>query len=425
MKLNWDIDWALYRRPEVWRLLVLGFAAGLPYLLVFSTLTAWLTDAGTDLTDIGLLSQVGLLYSVKYLWAMLIEQLPLGALSRKLGRRRSWLLLSQLGVTAGLVGLALCQPQSALWPVTLLALLVAWSSATQDILIDAYRIEIGSESMQSILAASYTTGYRIAMLVAGAGALYLAEYLSWNFCYLVMAFAMLPALWVVWAMPEPVSGAKTGKLSPRDWLWLPIADFFSRYGRYAWWLLAFILCYRLSDLSMGNMTMAFYLKQGYSKIDIANIAKVFGFGMTIIGSFLGSYIVLKLGLLRTLQGSIVLTALTNLGFAWLAGLGINKPALTLIVSLDNLAAAVASVAFVAFLSKLTSREYTATQYALFSSIMTLLGKLIGGYSGYVVKATSFETFFVYTALLGLPAWLLCLYLSRHADLVETDIQSLK
>lgn len=401
----------------------LGFSGGLPFLLVFATLTAWLADADVARGTIGFFAWIGITYSIKVLWAPVIDTLRVPFLSRFLGRRRTWMLIGQLGIALGLVGMAFAGPAN-LFLLSGFALLVAFSSATQDISIDAYRIEAADKEYQGAMSAAYIFGYRVALLAAGAGALYIAEFLGWVSAYLSMAALMGVGMVTVMLIAEPRQ-TPTSPTSPADARasaaagWFrhavvgPFAEFFRRNGLFAFVILLFIAVFRLSDITMGIMANPFYLDMGYSKTDIANVAKVFGFFMSIAGSFACGLLVLKWGIMRPLLIGAVAVSLTNLLFAALANLPPDIAYLAVVISADNVSGGFAATAFVAYLSSLTNRAYTATQYALFSSLMTLPGKFISGFSGLVVEGYGYASFFVVAAALGIPAILLVLRLGSH------------
>lgn len=411
--------WQTYRQPRVLIMLLFGFSAGLPFLLVFSTLSAWLRDVGIERATIGYFSWVGILFSIKVLWSPVVDQLRLPFLHRWFGQRRSWLLLAQAGIVTALLLMTVTGPVGHLERFAWLALLVAFCSATQDICIDAYRIESAPEELQGAMAAGYIFGYRVAMLVAGAGAFYLAEYWSWSFAYQGMALFMLVGVITTLAVSEP-------DIPPREFLsngvahWLhqsvvmPFMEFFNRYGRHALVLLLFISVYRISDITMGVMANPFYLDMGFSKDDIASVAKFFGFFMTIAGSAVGGVAVVRYGIPRPLLLGAVMVASTNILFAIMASSEPHLIWLALVISADNLSAGFANVCFIAYLSSLTSRQFTATQYALFSSLMTLPGKFVGGYSGVVVDQFGYPTFFSYAAILGVPAIVLAWYVWQQS-----------
>ncbi|MCO1334190.1 AmpG family muropeptide MFS transporter [Microbulbifer sp. OS29] len=413
----------------------LGFSAGLPLLLVFSTLTAWLRDYGVSRTAIGFFAWVGITFSIKVLWAPIIDHLRIPLFTDRLGKRRGWMLVSQLGVAIGLVGMASVNPQLSLLQVALLALWVAFCSASQDVAIDAYRIEAMDEDYQGAMAANYVFGYRVAMLIAGAGALFIADIFSWSGAYLTMAGLMVVGVITTLVIAEP-DHSKVNKEAEQlqsEWAqrllgkgehgrleqWFvcavacPFIEFFQRNGRFALVLLLFIGIFRLSDIAMGIMANPFYLDLGFSKTEIAEISKLFGFFCTIIGSFAGGLLVVRYGVLRPLILGAVMVACTNLLFAQLAVIGPDKAWLALVISADNISGGIANAVLIAYLSSLANKAYTATQYALFSSLMTLPGKFISGFSGMVVDAQGYAQFFIYAALMGIPAIVLSIYFWRR------------
>jgi PAT family beta-lactamase induction signal transducer AmpG len=408
-------------------MLWLGFSAGLPLLLVLGTLSFRLREAGIDRSTIGFLSWVGLAYGFKWVWSPLVDRLPLPWLTRALGRRRSWLLLAQSMVVSGLVGMALLDPQQALEPVVWCALLVAFGSATQDIALDAFRIESADAQHQAALATTYQTGYRLAMIWAGAGVLWIAaraagtddtsyQHASWQTAYLVMAASMGLGVLTVLLSPEPMPRELPPARNARAWLQgaliEPFAEFIRRYRWQAALILGLIAVYRISDVVMGIMANPFYVDMGYTKDEVAAVTKVFGVIMTLLGAFIGGVLSMRLGVMRILMLGAVLSALTNLLFAWLATRGHDLTALVWVISADNLASGIASAAFIAYLSSLTNINYSATQYALFSSMMLLAPKWLAGFSGVYVDAHGYEAFFNSTALLGAPVLLLVWMASR-------------
>jgi PAT family beta-lactamase induction signal transducer AmpG len=415
-------------------MLCLGFSAGLPLLLVLGTLSFRLREAGIDRSTIGFLSWVGLAYGFKWVWSPLVDRLPLPGLSRWLGRRRSWLLLAQCVVMAGLVGMALLDPQQALEPVVWCALVVAFGSATQDIALDAYRIESADPQHQAALAACYQTGYRLAMIWAGAGVLWVAAraagtndntylHTAWQTAYLVMAASMGLGLVTVLLSPEPAHRELPAARNAAEWLRgaliEPFAEFIRRYRWQAALILGLIAVYRISDVVMGIMANPFYVDMGYTKDEVAAVTKVFGVVMTLLGAFIGGVMSMRWGVMRILMWGAVLSALTNLLFAWLATRGHDLTALVWVISADNLASGIASAAFIAYLSGLTHVNYSATQYALFSSMMLLAPKWLAGFSGVYVDAHGYEAFFTSTALLGAPVLVLVWLASRVLPVAMT------
>ena len=411
-------------------MLLLGFSAGLPLLLVLGTLSFWLREAGIDRTTIGYLSWVGLAYAFKWVWAPLVDWLPIPLLTRWLGRRRSWLLLAQLAVMAGLVAMSFNDPRVALQPVVWGALSVAFGSATQDIALDAFRIESANTDRQAALAAAYQTGYRLAMIWSGAGVLWLAarsevaglavyQHSAWQTAYLVMAASMLLGMVTVLLSPEPGLRAMPKARNLAEWLRGalidPFADFLRRYGRRAVLILALIAVYRISDVVMGIMANPFYVDMGYTKDEVAAVTKIYGVIMTLAGAFIGGAMSLRLGVMRVLMLGAVLSAASNLLFAWLFTRGHDVSSLIFVISADNLSSGIASAAFIAYLSSLTNLNYSATQYAIFSSVMLLAPKFLAGYSGRYVDAFGYQNFFCATALLGVPVLLLVWLASRNKN----------
>ncbi len=436
-KLGWLAALHVYLEPASWRMLCLGFSAGLPLLLVLGTLSFRLREAGIDRSTIGFLSWVGLAYGFKWVWSPLVDRLALPLLTRWLGRRRSWLLLSQATVVMGLVGMALLDPQVALEPVVWCALVVAFGSATQDIALDAFRIESADAQHQAALAATYQTGYRLAMIWAGAGVLWVAArvagadetaylHAAWQTAYLVMAASMSLGVLTVLLSPEPAQREMPPARNAREWLQSaliePFAEFIRRYRWQAALILGLIAVYRISDVVMGIMANPFYVDMGYTKDEVAAVTKVFGVVMTLLGAFIGGVLSMRLGVMRILMLGAVLSAITNLLFAWLATRGHDLTALVWVISADNLASGIASAAFIAYLSNLTNVNYSATQYALFSSMMLLAPKWLAGFSGVYVDTHGYEAFFTSTALLGAPVLLLVWLASRILPVAHGDSQ---
>ena len=387
-------------------------------MLVFSTLTAWLTEGDVSRSAIGFFAWIGITYSIKVLWAPVVDSVPIAGLTGSLGQRRGWMIAGQSGIAIGLITMALVGPSNLLF-LSLAALVVAFSSATQDVAIDAFRIEAADLEYQAAMTAAYVFGYRVALLASGAGALYLADYFSWQVSYLAMAGLMSVGVVTVLLVAEPFRErvSKAPELSLQGVLrWFktavagPFIDFFQRNRKNALIILFFIAIFRLSDIAMGIMANPFYLDMGYTKTEIANVAKIFGFFMSIAGSFICGALVIKWGLMRPLLIGAVAVAVTNLLFAGLSRLEPEVIYLAVVISADNISGGFAATAFIAYLSSLTNKAYTATQYALFSSLMTLPGKFISGFSGIVVDNFGYFEFFVAAALLGVPAILLVIYL---------------
>ena len=430
--------WKVYLKPRVLGMLFLGFSAGLPLLLVGGTFSAWLRDLGIELAAIGFLSWVGMAHSIKVLWAPLIDRAPLPLLSRLLGRRRAWMLLAQLVIAGALLGMALTDPRENLTLVALWAVLAAFGSATQDVAIDAYRVEAEARHRQAAMAATYVTGYRVAVLAAGAGALHLASLDSWMLAYGSMALLMGVGVVTTLVIAEPAVSVTSTTLHfeqrVADYLaqthhsgwrrhltaWFigamvcPFAEFFQRYGKAALLILAFIATFRISDIFMGVMANPFYLDLGFSKAQIANIAAAFGLGMTLFGAGLGGLLVARFGIAPILLLTAFMAPATNLAFAWLAFIGPETYGLVVAIIADNITGGLAISVFIAYLSSLTNTAYTATQYALFSSLMTLPGQFAAGFTGVLAANVGWVSFFMAPALTGLPAIALAAMLLKPA-----------
>lgn len=491
--------------PPVLRMLFLGFSAGLPFFLIFSSLSLWLREAGVERSEVTYFSWAALGYSFKFIWAPLIGRLPLPFLSGKLGQRRSWLIFAQLMVVGSIVFMAMIDPASenALPLMAVAAIVLGFSSATQDIVVDAYRIESGNKTLQALMSSMYVTGYRIGLLASGAGALYLAEYLgsgtdnynytAWQITYLTMAALMLVGIITSLIIPEPEqteSNRNQDNFRSRDHLRIlatfagavsafvlmfwstssftapvkslitdwsgnrilsstltegvrllvavmgaylvarililsrfanqtmvnslyvaPVTDFFSRYNvRQILLLLALISLYRISDIVLGVIANVFYQDMGFTKPEIATVVKTFGLVMSLLGGVLGGLIALRLGLLPALFLGALLSAATNILFVLLAATGKNTEMLYIVIAADNLSAGLATAAFVAFLSNLVNISFTTMQYAIFSSVMTLFPKILGGYSGTIVDSIGYPQFFIFTFFLGLPVLFIILAL---------------
>ncbi len=442
---TWQDALKVYTRPVVLTMLFLGFSAGLPFLLVFSTLTAWLRAEGIEVAAIGFFSWIGILYSIKFIWAPVVDRLPLPGVTRVLGQRRGWMLLGQALIMTGLAGLAFSDPTASLTPIVFLALMVAFGSATQDIAIDAFRIESAPDDMQAANAATYMIGYRIGLVMAGAVALNIADLASWTAAYLAMAALVSVGVATVLIRPEPskrvtrvayereqrvqdylAANPHHSQLSRRVMAWLigavvcPFVDFFTRYGKYALALLVLVGIYRISDISMAAMANPLYIDLGFSLSEIGTITNAYGIVMTIVGGLVGGLMVTRYGIARMLVVGAALTAVTNLFFAWLAVIGSEIAMLVVTISADNISNGFASTVLIAFMSSLTSRAYTATQYALFSSLMTLPGKFVSGFSGIAVDAWGYPWFFIGIAIAGVPAVLLALWYAQRRWRIDAE-----
>jgi PAT family beta-lactamase induction signal transducer AmpG len=414
---------------RVFLMLLLGFSAGLPLLLTGGTLTLWLREAGVPLTEIGLLSFVGMVTTLKFVWAPALDHVPLPVIGRMLGRRRAWMLIAQIIIALALLYMATAQPPQNLGAIAIIALVIAFGSATQDIAVDAWRIEVAPESRQGVMAGAYQLGYRLALMAAGAGALYIAEFGSWNLAYTVMAVLMVIGMGAALASPrveekheqivgdEAVTRAaqRLGKGGQAlSFLYravvAPFLDFVVRNRWNALLILALIGTFRISGFAIGPMANALYVDLGFTKIEIGNISKIYGVWLGIAGALLGGLAIVRFGLNKMIMWGAIVGTLSNLTFAWLVTQGADLLALTLTISLENIAGGFSGTVLIAYMSSLTSTNFTATQYALFSSIYAIPGKFIGGFSGYMIGieglGLGYYWFFIATTLVGLPAILL-------------------
>ena len=424
--------WRYYLQEKVLVIFFLGFSSGLPFPLVYATLSAWLEEAGVERSTISTFAWLGFAYSLKFFWAPIVDSMRLPLLSNVFGRRRGWMLLAQLSIGVSLFVLAGTDPAQNIEAFALIAFAVAFSSATQDIVIDAYRIESAEDQMQGVLAAAYQYGYRISLLISMAGALYLAEFADWSFTYMAMAGCMIVGiLTTLWCRepeaprtPAPYSGAN---VSEKIAGWFthavadPFRDFYARFGRFLIAILVFVSLYRISDYVLGILANPFYLDIGYTKSEVATVAKVYGAWVTIIGVGAGGWAVVRFGVARCLVVATTLIASTNLFFAVMTQVGPELWMLAVTISADNLAQGFGGTVLIAYLSSLTNRAFTATQYALLSSFMALFPKFLAGYSGNVQESIGWLGFFLYAAVLGVPAILLAMYVARRHDrLVGAD-----
>lgn len=395
--------------------LLMGFASGLPLLLATgSVLQAWLKDAGVDLGTIGLFALVGLPYTLKFLWAPLLDRFaPIGGM----GRRRGWLLLIQIALIAAIAGLGLADPRISLPGVTVAAFLVAFFSASQDIVIDAYRRESLSDAEQGLGASLYVNGYRIGLLLSSGGGLILADFIPFAAVYAVMALAMLPGLLTTLLCVEPPVAVGTPR-SLREAVVQPFAEYFSRQD--ALLILLFVLLYKVGEMMSSQMTTPFYLDLGFSKTEIGTVVKLFGFWATVIGGLLGGVLMLRMGLYRALWTFGILQAIGLIGFVILARLGHNLPALALAISSENLFSGMATTAYVAFMATLTNRKFTATQYALLSSLMGVPRVIVNTPTGYLAEWLGWEGFFLFCMAATVPGlWLLTRFRAWMESPTET------
>ena len=410
---------ALTRRRVI-AILFLGFSSGLPLLLTFSTLSVWLTEDGISKTEIGLFALVGLPYSIKFLWAPLIDRLPLPPFTTALGRRRGWCLFTQVMLAIAIVGLGSSDPLvnpagTAAW-----ALAVTFASASQDIVIDALRVEVLDEPQFGAGAAMIVAGYRIGLLVAGAGALFLAEAFDWFWVYAAMAACMAVGMLTVLALPEPGTaiaedGAPASRVNILRWLREAVIDPFAEFlGRGGWFaILAFVLFYKFGDSLAGVMANPFYLELGFSKSEIASVSKIFGLGATLVGGFAGGLIVARLGIMPSLLLCGILQMGSNLMFAVQAAVGHSVPMLTVTIAVENVTGGMGTAAFVAYLSALCNVAYTATQYALLSSFMAFARTVLSAPGGWLADRIDWVSFFILTTVAAIPGLLLWWWLRRR------------
>ena len=415
-------------------MLFLGYSSGLPFALVLTTLAARLKQSGIDRSTIGYFAWVGFAYSLKFFWSPAVDRLSLPFLVR-LGRRRSWMLLSQCGVITGLLSMAFADPAASPSHMALLAVFTAFFAATQDIAVDAYRIEAVGAALQASMAAAYQTGYQVALICAQAGALHIASSAGWVTSYCSMAALMAVGIGTTLIIAEPAAHIDRATLvreqrvvdfleGSHHWpehlrqavAWLigavvsPITDFFARLGwRVALPILLLILTYRLNYMTMGVMANPFYLDMGFTLDQIAEVAKLYGIIMSLAGALVAGLLVARYSIPRVLLAGLLLLTAGNLAYAYIADIGPGLASFAAVISLDNFGNGLAGAAFIAYMSSLTNTAYTATQYALFGTLWSFPAKGLAGFSGVIADALGYRSFFVYTALMGLPAILLVLW----------------
>ncbi len=380
---------------------IMGFACGLPLLLTSTVLQAWMKDEGVDLTVIGLMALVGLPYTLKFLWAPFLDRFTLSLL----GRRRGWLLLAQVFLVFSIAGLGFTDPAGNPAIMVFSALLITFFSASQDIVVDAYRREDLADEELGLGSSFYINGYRVGMLLASGGGLILADHLPFTMVYMIMAACMLPGIITTLLTPEPAVLAGTPKT-----LWeaiaAPLAEYFSREN--ALLILAFVLLYKIGDTMASAITTPFYLDIGFSKTEVGAVVKLFGFWATIAGSLIGGVLMLRIGINRSLWIFGFLQALSTAGFAILARIGHSLPALSGVIAFENLTAGMGTAAYAAFMASLTNRKFTATQYALLSSLMGVPRVLASAPTGFLAKHMGWESFFIFCVVIALPGMMLLL-----------------
>jgi PAT family beta-lactamase induction signal transducer AmpG len=381
--------------------LLMGFACGLPLLLTITVLQAWMKDVGVDLTVIGMMTLVGLPYTLKFLWAPVLDRFTLPFF----GRRRGWLIMFQVALMLSISGLGHTDPANNPWLVAFVAFLVTFFSASQDIVVDAYRREDLSDRELGLGSSLYVNGYRVGMLLASGGGLIMADHMPFSMVYQIMAACLLPGVVTTLAASEPKVAAGTPQ-SLREAVFEPLKEYFSRQG--ALWILAFILLYKLGDTMASAMTTPFYLDLGFSKTQIGAVVKLFGFWATVIGSLIGGVIMLRLEIGRSLWIFGFLQALSTAGFAVLARIGDNIAALSAVIGFENLSSGMGTAAFVAFMASITNKKFTATQYALLSSLMGVPRVVASAPTGYLAKHFGWENFFIACTLIAAPGMLLLL-----------------
>jgi len=386
---------------------LMGFSSGLPLLLTITVLQAWMKAEGVDLTIIGFMSLVGLPYTVKFLWAPVMDRFTLPFL----GRRRGWLLTAQAAMICSTILLGISDPKNP-WMIAVAAFLVTFFSASQDIVVDAYRREDLADNELGLGSSLYVNGYRVGMLLASGGGLIMADHMSFSAVYIIMAACMLAGVVTTLLTPEPVILIETPK-SLKEAVFNPLTEYFSRQG--AWLILAFILLYKIGDTMASAMTTPFYLDIGFSKTEIGTVVKLFGFWATIIGSLLGGVIMLGLGIYRSLWIFGFFQAISTAGFALLANIGYSVPALAGVITFENLSGGMGTAAYVAFMGSITNRKFTATQYALLSSLMGIPRVLASAPTGYFAKNLGWTNFFIICTLIAIPGMLLLFKLAPNKD----------
>ena len=413
---NWSKALTVYTDRRLIIVLLMGFASGLPFLLTAATLSAWLSQAGVTKTLIGFMSWASSVYALKFLWSPIIDKVRLPGAAHLFGKRRAWMLAAQLLCMVAMIGLGSSDPTSNLTMTIIWAVLLAISSATQDIVVDAYRIEILEERQFGAGAAMTTFGYRIAVIASGGGALLLADSFGWLFSYTTMAVLMLVGVVTVLLSPEPkLSSEPMVEESYGAWIRSavvePFTEFLSRPGAFT--ILAFIMLYKYGDALWASMANPFYLELGFSLGEIGTVVKTYGVFMTILGSFVGGVLVMRYGIHRTLLWGGLAMGLSNLLLAVLAAIGPSITGLAFVISIENFSNGVGSVAFIAFMSSLCNLAYTATQYALMTSFMAFTRTILASGGGWLADHVDWVTFFIITTFAAIPGLALLLWMMHR------------
>jgi MFS transporter, PAT family, beta-lactamase induction signal transducer AmpG len=379
--------------------LLMGFACGLPLLLTITVLQAWMKEQGVDRTVIGIVSLVGLPYTLKFLWAPVMDRFTLPFL----GRRRGWLLVAQAALMVSISGLGFTDPGKNPWMTAAAAFLVTFFSASQDIVVDAYRREDLPDKELGLGSSLYVNGYRVGMLLASGGGLIMADHMPFFMVYQIMAACLLPGVVTTLLAQEPKLNVGTPE-SMKEAVFDPLIEYFSRRG--ALWILAFILFYKIGDTMASAMTIPFYLDIGFSKTQIGAVVKLFGFWATVAGTLIGGVIMLRLEINRSLWVFGFLQAASTAGFAVLARVGNSLPLLSTVIAFENLSSGMGTAAFIAFMASLTHKKFTATQYALLSSLMGIPRVMASAPTGFFAKNMGWESFFIACTLMAAPGMLL-------------------
>lgn len=420
---RWANAAKIYADIRMLKMILLGFSSGFPYLLVFGTFNLWLKDAGVSLAAIGLFSLAKAPYSLKWIWSPIVDRINLPLFGR-LGRRRGWALFSQIALFLSLFGMAITNPSLNPWHMAIFAFLTTISSATQDIVLDAYRIESFNNREQGAGVAVFVLGYRLGTIFSGAGALFLAAIMSWEDVYKIMALGSLVGIITILLSKEPqtekyVSSSigqpfvKRAMGFVKRAVYNPLADFIKRPHWFG--ILVFVFLYRMSDAYIAPMAYPFYDDMGFSKIEIASIIKIYGTLATIAGTLLGGIMVGRLGIIKSLFWCGILQGISNLIFVWQAHTGHNIYVLMTTISIENISGGLGTAAFVAYLSSLCNLSYTATQYALLSSFMSLARDVFAATSGFLATSVSWSVFFILTSLMSIPALIILYYLTKKQN----------